>query len=109
MTIKAELILFLVSIASSTIAAMIFVWKIGSAVSHMQSALKEQITAANFDRKFSDNSLEHLNDRLELGLNGLREKFEHFSTRSRLESSALSDRIGSIENFLTKTTDFEKR
>ena len=109
MTIKAELILFLVSMASSTAAAMIFVWKIGLAVAGMKATLKEQIANANFDRKLNDERLEHLQDELELGFNGLREKFEHFSTRSRSESSELSKRLESVENFLVKTTEFEKR
>ena len=109
MTVRTELILFLVSMASSAIAALIFVWKIGSAVSRMQAALKEQIAAANFDRKLNDERLEHLQDSLKLGLNGLKEKFDHFATRSRAESGTLGDRVGAVENFLVKTTEFEKR
>lgn len=85
MQIKVELILFLVSIASTGFGALLFAWKIGVAVSTMKSALKEQITATDFDRKLNEKGLEHLQDTLKLGFNGFEEKFNHFSGRVRSE------------------------
>lgn len=119
MTIKAELILFLISIASSVTGAMIFIWKLGSSIAGMRAALREevagmraslreQITATDFDRKLNDERLGHLQDTLKLGFNGFEERFNHFSTRVRGEIKELDNRLDDVEGYLMKG-DFQKR
>jgi len=99
---KLETIIGLITIVSTVAAALIFIWKLGNAVATMQSDLRAQIAASNHERSLNDLRLEHLQDSLTLGFNGMREKFEHFSTRSRSEYEKLEHRTRRIENFLQK-------
>ncbi|MGG6266307.1 hypothetical protein ACQ4M3_08835 [Leptolyngbya sp. AN03gr2] len=99
---KLEIAIGLITIVSSIAATLIFIWKLGNAVATMQSDLRSQIAASNYERSMNDLRLEHLQDSLTLGFNGMREKFEHFSTRSRSEYEKLESRVRRIENVLQK-------
>lgn len=106
---RLEAFALALTIAGSIAAALMFIWKMGNAVATMQADLKSQIVAANHERSLNDVRLEHLQQSLTLGFNGMREKFEHFSSRSRMEMNELDKRLACIENFLAKSTEFEKR
>lgn len=99
---KLETFALLLTIVGSIAAALIFIWKLGNSVATMQADLKAQITASNHERSMNDLRLEHLQQSLTLGFNGMREKFEHFSTRSRSEYEKLEHRVRRVENFLQK-------
>lgn len=120
MTIKTELILFIVSILSSATGAMIFAWKIGNStaamraelreeVAGMRAALRDQITATDFDRKLNDERLENLQNIQQLGFKGFEERFNHFSERAKREIEKIGDRLNDVEGYLTKKTEFQKR
>lgn len=131
MTVRTELILFIVSIISSATGAMIFMWKIGNStaamraelreevasmkaalreeVASIRTALREQITKTDFDRILNDERLENLQDTLKLSFNGFEERFKHFSTRVRGEIKELDDRTEDLEGYLMKEMKFEKR
>lgn len=56
-----------------------------------------------------ESELEHLNDRLELAVNGVKELVTHVRARTQADCDKLSNRIAQLEKFLTKTTDFQSR
>jgi hypothetical protein len=61
----------------------------------------------NLEKK--DLQISNLQDVQTLMQKGLEEKFGHFSTRSRAETSELDKRVRQVENFLSKGTNFEPR
>lgn len=95
---RLESIALIATIVSFCASTLYQVWRISDAVAGMRHNLEKQ-----------DIRLENLNDVQALSFNGFKEKIEHFITRSRNESKELDDRLKSVENFLTKTTEFEKR
>lgn len=97
-----ETIIGLLTIVSSISAMLVFIWKLGNSVAMMQADLKAQIAASNHEQAMNDLRLEQLQDSLKLGFNGMRERFEHFSTRSRSEYEKLESRVRRVENFLQK-------
>jgi len=99
---KLEIAIGLITVVSSIAATLIFIWKLGNAVAHMQADLRSQIAASNHERNMNDLRLEHLQETLTLGFNGMREKFEHFSSRSRSEYEKLEHRVRHLENFVQK-------
>ena len=95
---KLETLVLVTTLFSFCASVLYQVWKISSAVSEMRYGLEKQ-----------DMRLESMNDVQTLAFNGFREKIEHFVTRSRGESREFSQRLESVENFLVKSTEFEKR
>ena len=53
--------------------------------------------------------VENLEDKIDLGLNGTRELIEHKTVRQSNTLDRHTDRLEDIEQFLAKTTDFNKR
>ena len=53
--------------------------------------------------------VENLEDKIDLGLNGMRELVEHKTIRLSNTTDRHVDRLEDIEQFLSKTTDFNKR
>lgn len=105
---KIETVIGLITITTSVCATLIFIWKLGNAVARIQADLQAQIAASNYERNMNDLRLEHLQDSLALGFNGMREKFEHFSARSRNESKELEARMRRMESCLQRNfQDFE--
>ncbi|MBE9012657.1 hypothetical protein IQ250_20870 [Pseudanabaenaceae cyanobacterium LEGE 13415] len=99
---KLEIALGLITIVSAIAATLIFIWKLGNSVATMQADLRSQIALSNHERSLNDLRLEHLQDSLTLGFNGMKEKFEHFSTRSRSEYEKLEHRVRHLENFVQR-------
>jgi hypothetical protein len=74
------------------------VWKFSASFSEMRHKLEKK-----------DLEIECFIEKQELLQNGLRENFKHFSERSRGEVGVVSDRVSQVEEFLSKTTDFQRR
>lgn len=56
-----------------------------------------------------ESELEHLNDTLELAVNGVKELVTHVRSRTQADCDRLNGRISQLEKYLTKTTDFQSR
>lgn len=69
---------------------------------------KEIISLRN-DLSHKDLQISNLQDVQTLIHRGLEEKFEHFSTRTRLEVAEVSKQVRYIDHFLVKTTVYETR
>lgn len=82
----------------SLISLVLTIWKISASFSEMKHRLE-----------LKDHEIESFLDRQELILNGLRENFHHFSERFRKEGTDVEDRVGQVESFLYKTTDFQRK
>lgn len=95
---KFETIGFAITVISFCGSVLFQVWKVSSSVSDMKHGLEKQ-----------DIRLENLNDVQALAFNGFRERIDHAITRVRSEVQTLDNRTEGIENFLVKTTAFEKR
>jgi hypothetical protein len=74
------------------------IWKFSSSFSAMKHRLE-----------LKDLQIECFVEKQELILNNLSEKFKHFSDRSRGEVGTALDRVIQVEDFLAKTTDFQRR
>lgn len=106
--LKTETVAFSITFFSFCITIITVVWKLSSSVSNMKADLKELVINVKHDLDLKGSKLEHLDDNLVLSFNGLREKFEHFSTRSRTEVNELNRRLQDVEEFLAKKTEFER-
>ncbi|PZV19200.1 MAG: hypothetical protein DCF22_00600 [Leptolyngbya sp.] len=53
--------------------------------------------------------IENLEDKVDLGFNGTRELIEHKSTRLFNTTDKHSDRLDDVEQFLVKSTEFNRR
>jgi hypothetical protein len=82
----------------SLISLIATIWKVSAAYAAMKHELE-----------LKDKEIEAFLDKQELIINGLQEKFGHFSNRFRGEVEAVSGRVSQLEDFLTKTTDYERR
>lgn len=56
-----------------------------------------------------DRQLQHELEKLGLTVNGVRERMEHINTRISSQSKDLGRSLADVENFLQKSTAFEKR
>lgn len=82
----------------SLVSLALTIWKVSAYLSEMKHRLE-----------LKDQEIESFLDQQELILNGLKENFKHFSERFRGEVGVVSDRVTQVEDFLTKTTDFQRR
>jgi hypothetical protein len=82
----------------SLVSLAVTIWKFSSSYADMRHRLE-----------LKDQQIEAFLDQQELILNGLKENFKHFSDRFRGEVGAVSDRVTQIEDYLTKTSDFQRR
>jgi hypothetical protein len=71
--------------------------------------LNGEVLLLRHDLEKKDLQIANLQDVQILMQKGLEEKFGHFSIRTRAEVAELDKRARQIENFLSKTTDFEPR
>jgi len=102
MNMRLDTVIGLITIITSVCATFIFIWKLGNAVATMQADLRSQLNNSDHERQLNDMRLEHLQDKLELGFNGVRERFEHFSQRSRTEYQQIDARMKRAETCLQK-------
>ena len=109
MQINTESIAFLLTLSSFCGGSLLVVWKTSSSVSKMKTDLEKSISESNHDSEKKDLKLEGLQDRLVLGFNGFRERFEHFNTRYKNEHAEMNHRVQDIEQYLTKEFKFERR
>lgn len=84
-------------------------WRIFSAVNTMSDELRMEIRNVRESLEKKDLLLEALHDKTTLGVNQLREKIDHNTTRLRAELKELSIKCTDIEGFLIKTTDYRSR
>jgi hypothetical protein len=82
----------------SLVSLAVTIWKVSTSFSEMKHKLE-----------LKDKEIEAFLDVQELVLNGLKEKFDHFSNRFRGEVGAVDHRLIQLEDFLTKTTDYQRR
>lgn len=82
----------------SLLSLVVTIWKFSTAYAEMKHRLE-----------LKDQEIEAFLDKQELIINGLRENFKHFSDRFRGEVGGVGDRVGQVEDFLTKTTDYQRR
>lgn len=103
--IKPEMIVIAVSLISSAFGAFMIVWKIGVAVTAMRAELRSQIERANFDRALSDQRLEDLAKKLEIGLNALKDRVELLSLWAKDEFRDIESRMRHVEGAFSKKND----
>jgi uncharacterized protein YoxC len=106
--LKTETVAFAIAFLSFCFSIIAAVWKVSTSLSTMKTDLKELVINVRHDLDLKSAKLDHLDDTVILGINGLREKFEHFSTRSRTEVNELNRRLQDVEEFLAKKTEFER-
>jgi hypothetical protein len=82
----------------SLVSLAVTIWKFSTYYAEMRHRLE-----------LKDKEIEAFLDVQEMLINGLKEKFDHFSNRFRGEVGAVDSRIIQIEDFLTKTTDYQRR
>lgn len=105
----------------------LFIWKTSAVVSRMQADFKAAITANRYDiteiqnnlkqaiaearYESSQNDLKHQNLQqvLELGMNGYRERVEHLATRFKTDMTGLDKRQTDVEQFLAGKLQFVRR
>lgn len=106
---KQEIILIVLTVLGSIVTFGIPIatalWKL--------SALKEKITdqVQELDHRLEmlKARVDNLDDRATLGINGLRELIEHRSARIATSLKDHESRVTDTEQFLAKTTPFERR
>lgn len=104
------------SLLIAIIAVITALWKLFTLLRGIEDRLNKSIL--EIDHRLSElehrsamrnAELEHIDDKLELGINGTKELVQHVRSRTQTDCDRLSDRIRQIENYLTKTTDFQQR
>lgn len=75
----------------------------------IKEELQDQIQKLEHRLALLSAEQEHMSDRQELGFNGFRERIEHTASRLRQDTDRSNQRIDQVENFLAKTTAYEKR
>lgn len=99
-----------------SIPLIVALWKVFALLQGIEDRLENQIRQT--ERQLSDlahqsqlrsTQMEALNDRLALAINGTKELVSHVRLRTQTDANKLSDRLGQLERFLSKTTDFEPR
>lgn len=92
------------------------VWRLADRFSGLKDALETQIIRV--DRRIDEiahqqalrnQSFEHLDDKVTLAVNGVRETAQHLRERTLSDTVNLNRRITDIERYLAKTTPFEAR
>ena len=69
----------------------------------------DSIQALDHRLAIMNSRIENLEDKVDLGLNGTRELVEHKSVRQSNTLDRHTDRLEDIEQFLAKSTEFNKR
>ena len=69
----------------------------------------DSIQALDHRLAIMNSRIENLEDKVDLGLNGMRELIEHKTIRLSNTTDRHVDRLEDIEQFLAKSTDFNKR
>lgn len=109
----SEAFAFILVLAIPIVAAL---WRVFSALTDMRLKLEDRIDGLSnlivglrHDFELRSKEVEHLDDRYELSVNGLKEKIDHISTRTRNEIERLTVLATDLESFLAKTTEYEPR
>ncbi|MDX2239089.1 MAG: hypothetical protein NW224_00220 [Leptolyngbyaceae cyanobacterium bins.302] len=106
---KEEIILIVASVVGSAIAFAIplisMLWKAFSLIAD----LRLQIVENRNQLVILTNKVDHFDDRWEGVSHQTNQKFDHFSTRVRGDVHQLNTQVRELQNFLSKTTNFEVR
>lgn len=73
------------------------------------ASLRSELLQIRHDNAVENLRIDHLQQSLDLSINGVLERISHYTTRSRSESEKFDKRLGDLEGFLTKSTEFERR
>lgn len=91
-------------------------WKLNEKFSTMErtfnhrcTELETKIDALDHELDLKTQALEHINDKIMLSSNGMKEVLQHVRTRSQNETNLLRSQIQQVERYLAKTTDYEPR
>jgi len=95
---------FLTFVAFS-IPILVLIWKIFA----VREKVYDQLQALEHQYQVLQTRLIYLEDKLDLTTNGLREVIEHKSTRFISTGDRSVGRIEDMEEFLAKTTQFNRR
>lgn len=106
---KNEVILIVVSTLGTALAFSLplvtLLWRVFS----LTSELRMQIAENRNSLVILTNKVDHLDERWDSATHQTLEKFNHFSNRFRGEVNVLSSQVREVQNYLSKTTDFEVR
>lgn len=75
----------------------------------LESKLSGDLLKLAHNLELQETEAENLSDRMDLGLNGLKEMMGHRTTRIAAELKDLQARVLAAEQYLAKTTSFEIR
>lgn len=104
---NGESIALVISLSSFFGGIILATWKTAARVSAMRSELQRTIATSDSDRRINDERHSCLQEKLELELHYLKEKFETFSSYSRREGRELNSRVKELEFHAHKTSDFQ--
>ncbi|MBW4542430.1 MAG: hypothetical protein KME43_25340 [Myxacorys chilensis ATA2-1-KO14] len=107
--LKPEVIGILISVLSFCFGIMAFVWKASTTVAAMKTDLRELNLVVQHNGQLGDEKLGRMNDCIVLGFNNVKEALQHLRTRQLNEQTETDHRVEDLEDFLAKTTAFEKR
>jgi predicted nuclease with TOPRIM domain len=84
---------------------IVAVWRLFSIRAELQSLITENRHRVEMLERESS----HLVEQQRLFLNGLQERLQHVRDRSKQEEEDLDRRLGDLESFIEKTTQFTRR
>lgn len=91
-------------------------WRLADRFSNLKAMLEDQIIRVDrridslmHQQELRNQSFEHLDDKVSLAVNGLRETAQHVRERTQADTLSLRKRVDDVERYLAKTTTYEPR
>lgn len=109
MLLTREAITLVIALCTFVGGLIAFVWRSSAKFEAIQR--RYELALIEVKHESRENTLKHENvqNQLTLLLNGYREKYEHFTDRTKKEYLQTDARLDEIEGWLTKHTTYEKR
>lgn len=94
----------------------LIVWNLARKFHTLERDFEQQIIAVDrrldeidYQQQLKNQAFDHLDDKVALAVNGLKETATHVRERTHIDAQRLSGRIADLEGFLAKTTSYEPR